>query len=142
MKKLFSAFMTVMLLVTFTVNVQAVQAFELKKFLKISDEVRKETLLLEKQHVNIRDFDFFVKMMYVYLKAWDEQVKAINSRESRKNNVEEISKSYVAILSAQYISMRQYVKEYVIKKGSKDAQIANKCNRLLKLLNNGIKVLK
>jgi len=135
-KKFVAVFVAVVMLVAFTVN--DVQASGVKKLLNISDEIRKESILLDKQNVDLRDFDFFVKIMFVYLKAWNDQIRDERSQEAKVR----ISKSYVAILSAQYVSMRQYVKEYVIKKSPQKAQTERKCARLVQLLNEGINTLR
>ena len=134
MKKFFSILVAMVMLVSLTANAHAV---DVKKFINVSEELRKEFLQLEKT-TNLRDFDFLLKMTFVYVGAWNEQIGKDVSEEAQINT----SRNYVAILSAQYISMKQYIKEYVIKMNPHKAQTQNNCNRLLQLLDEGLNTLK
>lgn len=135
MKKLFAIFLA-MAMFSFS-NTSTVLALDIHKFIESSENVRKE-YVKNKNIVDFRDFDFLLGMTFIQMAAWNTEMgKSIP--EQKKIT---ISSQYCAILSAQYISMQQYVKRYVIGKSKNKNETMKKCAKLLEYLDQGLTALK
>lgn len=135
MKKLFAIFLAVAML-SFS-NTSTVLALDIHKLIESSENVRKE-YVKNKDIVDFRDFDFLLGMTFVQMSAWNTEMgKSIP--DQRKVT---ISNQYCAILSAQYISMQQYVNRYVIGKSKNKNETMKKCAKLLEYLEQGLAALR
>ncbi len=135
MKKLFAIFLAVAML-SFS-NTSTVLALNIGKLIESSENVRKE-YVKNKESIDFRDFDFLLGMTFVQMSAWNTEMgKSIPDQKKVT-----ISNQYYAILSAQYISMQQYVNRYVIGKSKNKNETMKKCAKLLEYLEQGLAALR
>lgn len=135
MKKLFAIFLAVAMF-SFS-STSTVLALDIHKFIESSENVRKE-YVKNKDIVDFRDFDFLMKMTYIQMKTWSMETEKATTEQKKAY----ISDQYRAILSAQYISMLQYINRYVIGKSKNKNETMKKCAKLLEYLEQGLTALK
>lgn len=136
MKKFFSVLLAVAI---FLSSFSSAYAVDMKRTLESIKNIQQEYLTLKKQNVNLRDFEFLLGMTIVQFSAWNKQVGSPNIK---KEKITKISENFVAIISAQYISMQQYLQRYVIEKSSNKEQMKKKCSKLSQYIEDGIVALR
>ena len=136
MKKFFSVLLAVAI---FLSSFSSAYAVDMKRTLESIKNIQQEYLTLKKQNVNLRDFEFLLGMTIVQFSAWNKQVGSPNIK---KEKITKISENFVAIISAQYISMQQYLQRYVIGKSPNRAQMKKKCSKLSQYIEDGIVALR
>lgn len=136
MKKFFSVLLAVAI---FLSSFSSAYAVDMKRTLESIKNIQQEYLTLKKQNVNLRDFEFLLGMTIVQFSAWNKQVGSPNIK---KEKITKISENFVAIISAQYISMQQYLQRYVIGKNSNKEQMKKKCSKLSQYIEDGIVALR
>ena len=136
MKKFFSVLLAVAI---FLSSFSSAYAVDMKRTLESIKNIQQEYLTLKKQNVNLRDFEFLLGMTIVQFSAWNKQVGSPNIK---KEKITKISENFVAIISAQYISMQQYLQRYVIEKSSNKEQMKKKCSKLSRYIEDGIAALR
>lgn len=136
MKKFFSVLLAVAI---FLSSFSSAYAVDMKRTLESIKNIQQEYLTLKKQNVNLRDFEFLLGMTIVQFSAWNKQVGSPNIK---KEKITKISENFVAIISAQYISMQQYLQRYVIGKSSNKEQMKKKCSKLSQYIEDGIVALR
>ena len=123
--------------ICFTTLLSTAEAVDLNKVVSTTKAIGTEFVKHEKDP-EFRDFDFFVKMSLVQLKSWND---ALGKKLSREEKIK-LSELNIAMLNVQYLNMKQYIQSYIIGKSKNKKATQKKCNKLIRLVDEGLTALR